>query len=225
MQVLIAISGFCVFCSPIGNTPCTTPCDFLFVISLHVPAWGTTAFLYSTAARIGISIHVPAWGTTPSASITDELIKIFQSAFPRGERRRSTTMSRSNENFNPRSRVGNDAAEFFVRGGQTLFQSTFPRGERPLAPADSADGFIFQSTFPRGERPWPAWKLREQSTFQSTFPRGERPALEAENIDIIQFQSTFPRGERPEKQLSLAWISRFQSTFPRGERPSRTPTI
>ena len=61
MQVLIAISGFC---PRIGNVPCTTPFDFLFVISIHVPAWGTT---------LSISTNLFAL--------------IFQSTFPRGERR------------------------------------------------------------------------------------------------------------------------------------------
>ena len=61
MQVLIAISGFC---PRIGNVPCTTPFDFLFVISIHVPTWGTT---------LSISTNLFAL--------------IFQSTFPRGERR------------------------------------------------------------------------------------------------------------------------------------------
>ena len=33
-------------------------------ISIHVPAWGTTAVLYQLPESIVISIHVPAWGTT-----------------------------------------------------------------------------------------------------------------------------------------------------------------
>ena len=108
MQVLIAISGFCGFCSRIGNAPCTTPFDFLFVISIYVPAWGTTmvtvpvillSLFQSTFPRgerpaaqtkpvpcIEISIHVPAWGTTARGG---QLVGIMA-------------------NFNPRSRVGND---------------------------------------------------------------------------------------------------------------------
>ena len=83
MQVLIAISGFC---PRIGNVPCTTPFDFLFVISIHVPTWGTTlsistnlfALIFQSTFPRGerqdkadkgkqyekISIHVPSWGTT-----------------------------------------------------------------------------------------------------------------------------------------------------------------
>ena len=33
-------------------------------ISIHVPAWGTTAFNAGLADHAKISIHVPAWGTT-----------------------------------------------------------------------------------------------------------------------------------------------------------------
>ena len=107
MQVLIAISGFCGFCSRIGNTPCTTPFDFLYVISIHVPAWGTTGLAAGTSltndfnprSRVGndrkkvslsdkktISIHVPAWGTTAASDLLLLCLRYF----------------------NPRSRVGND---------------------------------------------------------------------------------------------------------------------
>ena len=54
-----------------------------------------------------ISIHVPAWGTTPSiVHIVYDIL--FQSTFPRGERRRETK----------KAMFG------------WAFQSTFPRGER-----------------------------------------------------------------------------------------------
>ena len=86
MQVLIAISGFCGFCSRIGNTPCTTPFDFLFVISIHIPAWGTTTGEALAVCCIVISIRVPAWGTTFVAQAQTALLV----------------------DFNPRSRVGND---------------------------------------------------------------------------------------------------------------------
>ena len=88
MQVLIAISGFCGFCSRIGNTPCTTPFDFLFVISIHVPAWGTTA----------------------DVSKTDST---FQKDFnPRSRVGNDLNMRADDDgfiDFNPRSRVGNDS--------------------------------------------------------------------------------------------------------------------
>lgn len=78
MQVLIAISGFCGFCSRIGKAPCTTPFDFLFVISIHVPAWGTTM------------VTVPV-----------VLLSLFQHCGATGVYKA--------QDFNPRSRVGNDS--------------------------------------------------------------------------------------------------------------------
>ena len=56
------------------------------IISIHVPAWGTTVHRRNIMMLILISIHVPAWGTTNwQNNIFYELIY-----------------------FNPRSRVGND---------------------------------------------------------------------------------------------------------------------
>ena len=77
-----------------------------------------------------ISIHVPSWGTTDVVGVED-LVNLFQSTFPRGERRLPIfaeaieelisihvpswgTTCRHNQiviianNFNPRSLVGND---------------------------------------------------------------------------------------------------------------------
>ena len=57
--------------------------------------------------RFTISIHVPAWGTTANA-INSLIVITFQSTFPRGERLGTATKSTILGNFNPRSRVGND---------------------------------------------------------------------------------------------------------------------
>ena len=102
----------------------------IYTISIHVPAWGTTPTIdtppqierfQSTFPRgerheccaasfvIFISIHVPAWGTTTLSRYALPVLKQFQSTFPRGERRCYIDISRVKlENFNPRSRVGND---------------------------------------------------------------------------------------------------------------------
>ena len=103
MQVLIAISGFC---PRIVNVPCTTPFDFLFIISIHVPAWGTTL----------TSILLPMTDT-------------FQSTFPRGERPALFASYISWSYFNPRSRVGNDDSK---HSGHCFFSISIhvPRGER-----------------------------------------------------------------------------------------------
>ena len=107
MQVLIAISGFCGFCSRIGNAPCTTPFDFLFVISIHVLAWGTTTNEAARLSVVHISIHVPARGTTSETTV-DYGQNVFQSTFPRGERHKPRRQIPVTDYFNPRSREGND---------------------------------------------------------------------------------------------------------------------
>ena len=77
-------------------------------ISIHVPAWGTTQNSEASASYILISIHVPAWGTTAFA-VSSIAAHPFQSTFPRGERHYINQLSLWNLDFNPRSRVGNDA--------------------------------------------------------------------------------------------------------------------
>ena len=77
------------------------------LISIHVPSWGTTLRLIQAFQEKHISIHVPSWGTTLSHSASGAFI-LFQSTFPRGERRQGSAC------LIPFSR----------------FQSTFPRGER-----------------------------------------------------------------------------------------------
>ena len=56
-----------------------------------------------------ISIHVPSWGTTATCFLTSSASSLFQSTFPRGERRRYVVFpSIPTPDFNPRSLVGND---------------------------------------------------------------------------------------------------------------------
>ena len=129
----------------------TSVIRFFDVISIHVPAKGTTFGAKNTINVSIISIHVPAKGTT-----LRRCCKI-------------TIM----DNFNPRSREGNDGNNMLLsveirisihvpakgttchshfQRGVLRFQSTFPRRERQRSknPKDGTSGF--QSTFPRRER-------------------------------------------------------------------------
>ena len=54
-----------------------------------------------------ISIHVPAWGTTDLLE-SPAIVSLFQSTFPRGERLNDWAQNVEINDFNPRSRVGND---------------------------------------------------------------------------------------------------------------------
>ena len=69
-----------------------------------------------TYTIVEISIHVPSWGTTIFTRRQPPCI-LFQSTFPRGERR----------------------AEIKAFKSLQEFQSTFPRGERQMQGSDGAD--------------------------------------------------------------------------------------
>ena len=53
------------------------------LISIHVPAWGTTALSSNLGLNYGISIHVPAWGTTSDSffSVRSSCISIHVPAW------------------------------------------------------------------------------------------------------------------------------------------------
>ena len=81
-------------------------------ISIHVPAKGTTAFYSGYTLTHEISIHVPAKGTTPIQDLSAPLPE-FQSTFPRRERQpRLSLFLYAKRHFNPRSREGNDPCFF-----------------------------------------------------------------------------------------------------------------
>ena len=166
----------------------------------------------------GISIHVPSWGTTELDKLNFKFV-LFQSTFPRGERQihfgicdhskkfqstfprgerpgdRSGNI-RGDENFNPRSLVGND--------GKTATSQTLPRDFNPrslVGNDDSYNGDYYYQSISIHVPSWgttmaitekqqrfiisihvPSWGTTKcgttwtgKSVFQSTFPRGERP--------------------------------------------------
>ena len=94
------------------NEPCT-------IISIHVPAWGTT--------QVGVNIQVSDLNFNPRSRVGNDdedrsdngRPYIFQSTFPRGERRTLNLHMCSGQDFNPRSRVGNDG----VTTSQQMIQS------------------------------------------------------------------------------------------------------
>ena len=73
--------------SRVGNDAIAGLCGNVQQISIHVPAWGTTGYLALAFQANYISIHAPAWGTTVQGWRCGSM----------------------DGNFNPRSRVGNDA--------------------------------------------------------------------------------------------------------------------
>ena len=78
------------------------------IVSIHVPARGTTILFCSPYISFTVSIHVPARGTT----------RVYSTGY------------RMVRGFNPRSRTGNDRIHARLCGSIQKFQSTFPHGER-----------------------------------------------------------------------------------------------
>ena len=103
---------------------------FWSVISIHVPAWGTTDYS-------GISTQQASYFNPRSRVGNDQIGGSaratwlqFQSTFPRGERPLRFLLWLYYIDFNPRSRVGNDDGVSYFSLLPFWFQSTFPRGER-----------------------------------------------------------------------------------------------
>ena len=127
----------------VGHDMLSLPGMEYSMISIHVPAWGTTSVRFSgrstsrrfqstcprgarpdaryhPLARRPISIHVPAWGTTPfgEGGVVGGLISIHVPAW-------GTTWRSSG----------------IVQGMR--FQSTCPRGARPVRPLSNTAGLDF----------------------------------------------------------------------------------
>ena len=98
-------------------------------VSIHVPARGTTDHIRQLQYFWRVSIHVPARGTTEFCIFRWRVHRVSIHVPARG------TTSRSSSS-----------------GPSLTFQSTFPQGERLLNVADWITGWMFQSTFPQGER-------------------------------------------------------------------------
>ena len=215
MQVLIAISGFC---PRIGNVPCTTPFDFLFVISIHVPTWGTTlsistnlfALIFQSTFPRGERHHQPGY---------HYLLHSFQSTFPRGERLLSSVVCISLTVISIHVPSWGTTLDGWKKScADVKFQSTFPRGERHESSDTGPLPFKFQSTFPRGERHGRGSGCTLRSYFNPRSLVGNDQFQNEKKKQLSIFQSTFPRGERRFDVANIVWQSVFQSTFPRGER-------
>ena len=165
------------------------------IISIHVPAWGTTKDVSLSDILEGISIHVPAWGTTVQIHVWIFPIKFqstfprgerllwirsigtemeFQSTFPRGERQSCACKFPIFSNFNPRSRVGNDS---YMHSYLHFYGYFNPRSRVGNDEVAHWTGYSFQPISIHV----PAWGttqgrnlLLRTCRFQSTFPRGER---------------------------------------------------
>ena len=101
-----------------GATTGAFAANHIIDISIHAPAWGATLGYNISQRRRSISIHAPAWGATllPWHYISSLQ---FQSTHPRGVRLGSFKHGvLSRPYFNPRTRVGCDAASDPDRDGR-----------------------------------------------------------------------------------------------------------
>ena len=155
--------------------------------------------MYETLKQLEIiSIHVPARGTTLAIFFLPFCLR-FQSTFPRGERlsRRDLHLALLYY-FNPRSREGNDPSWGGYWCWDDEFQSTFPRGERRI--------FVHRPTFirqisihvPARGTTYIADTKHYIDKFQSTFPRGERQEQRIKNKRRYKISIHVPaRGTTP----------------------------
>ncbi len=165
------------------------------MISIHVPAWGTTCLFNLSLGDCNISIHVPAWGTTRGVSQL-ECRDVFQSTCPRGARRRCELCLILRLYFNPRARVGHDINNDDFSSLKLRFQSTCPRGARHVMGVFVLFTWIFQSTCPRGARPPRASAPRSASNFNPRARVGHDVKTWFIPCSKSAFQSTCPRGAR-----------------------------
>ena len=190
-------------------------CDY---VSIHVPARGTTVVFYALQAILQVSIHVPARGTTRKLVEEYRLWK-FQSTFPQGERHILSTAPHPGLSFNPRSRKGNDNDSYKYPRMATQVSIHVPARGTTLVSCLSHPCTQFQSTFPQGERQSRSGCiLRLQSVSIHVPARGTTQSCVRNIAYQSRFQSTFPQGERRDKQASFLQAQAFQSTFPQGER-------
>ena len=121
-----------------------------FIISIHVPTWGTTIILFVPAFTNVFQFTFPR-GERPKINFQVTIETLFQFTFPRGERLHGWEKAVCTKYFNSRSHVGNDKkakgekldkwisihvptwgttnAQLHIRYA-VQFQFTFPRGER-----------------------------------------------------------------------------------------------
>ena len=186
------------------------------MISIHVPAWGTTVELNERNSFQRFQSTFPR-GERRFYSL-DRIQRLeFQSTFPRGERLYLTPLRTIIPNFNPRSRVGNDG--YLALAFQANYISIHvPAWGTTLVSQCNSRTLRFQSTFPRGERHYITMDLLQDWKFQSTFPRGERRQEEPFTGMCGIISIHVPAWGTTYRVTGYKFRKVFQSTFPRGER-------
>ena len=97
--------------SLVGNDYIPVGTYTIVEISIHVPSWGTTIFTRRQPPCILFQSTFPRGERRHRYQILRTKNR-FQSTFPRGERRTGGSQAVAACNFNPRSLVGNDGLHF-----------------------------------------------------------------------------------------------------------------
>ena len=173
-----------------------------------------------TQAKRSVSIHAPAWGATSD----EERLGLYDYSFNPRTRVGCDAAQQALEDdvigFNPRTRVGCD--QFVVHGLDlsATFQSTHPRGVRRYQ--NRYDEYRWHVSIHA-----PAWgatslaqcKAAQRRAFQSTHPRGVRPGHLLVRLRGMQVSIHAPAwGATSSGVWQYGQGTAFQSTHPRGVR-------
>ena len=192
-------------------------------VSIHAPAWGATAFSFSSFLQGEEFQSTHPRGVRLHQAFRHILVYMFQSTHPRGVRRRpgASALCRWSR-FNPRTRVGCDLRKRRSMYGLAVFQSTHPRGVRQAAPWQQPPAKTVSIHAPAwGATEPPVWLGFEEQVsihapaWGATSSERRRPSLGRVSIHAPAWGAT------RHWTGSTTCSTRFQSTHPRGVRPPR----
>ena len=171
------------------------------------------------------------------------IVRAFQSALPRGERRTRSYNPTACKRFQSALPRGERRGCTIVSGNQLLISIRAPtRGATESARYVILQCWNFNPRSREGSdvsvqivilqlkisirapargATTAAGTTIPSTVFQSALPRGERPWTHCHCVTGAGFQSALPRGERQTDSTIVSSDSEFQSALPRGERRFR----
>ena len=204
--------------SLVGNDYIPVGTYTIVEISIHVPSWGTTIFTRRQPPCILFQSTFPRGERRHRYQILRTKNR-FQSTFPRGERRTGGSQAVAACNFNPRSLVGNDGLHFH-RDWRRFISIHVPSwGTTAVKKNTSQDETDFNPRSLVGNDEGGGFAPLKK-VISIHVPSWGTTGDFARTSGSWAFQSTFPRGERLARLGKFGWTALFQSTFPRGERQS-----
>ena len=147
---------------------------------------------------------------------------MFQSTFPRGERRGlSENAGYSGNSFNPRSHEGNDAFRIEFPYNSSSFNPRSHEGNDVQILAHRTGTFGFNPRSHEGNDDVLLLNYQSIGLFQSTFPRGERRILP---LYFVTFSSSFnPRSHEGNDLTPTKVYRKLDSFNPRSHEGNDNP--